>query len=177
MDIRKGIYSIEIIDNDKEIKEFWRLLDEYMIRDILPYASLGRSLTEEDKKWFFSDDYRNALLSVTKRSIDQFHLAFLKEEDIVVGFVDYGTYFSEDGKCLIAEYCILPEYRNRGLGHYFFQMIKDSELKKGAKYFVLNVSNERNKHFWEEQGFVENGYDEYGSMLMKLGIEDKREDV
>ena len=90
----------------------------------------------------------------------------MKEE--VVGFAYYGTYLSEDGKCFISEFSILPEYRNKGLGEAYFNIIKKSETERGAKFFELNVSNERNKHFWEKLGFKFDGFDEYDVMLMKL---------
>lgn len=60
----------------------------------------------------------------------------------------YCTYHSEDGKCFIIDYCILPEYRNDNLGTSFFNMVKEIEVSKGAKYFELNVSNKRNMNFW-----------------------------
>ncbi len=167
MNIEKNL-CIEIIEKEEDVKKFWQLHDEYMLRDIFPNSSLGRPLTEDEKKWFFSDEYRSVLTALTKRNIDRFHFVFFKREDTIVGFSDYGTYLSEDGKCFIVEYCILPKFRNRGLGSEFFKLIKQSETEKRAKYFALNVSNDRNRHFWEKQGFRFDGYDKYGVMLMKM---------
>ena len=143
-------------------------MDEYMVRDIFPYSSIGRILSHEDKEWFFSSEYRNALDALSKRKIDTFFFVFLKMKEAIVGFTYYGTYLSEDGKCFVSEFCILPEFRNKGLGKEYFNIIKKSEIERGAKFFELNVSNERNKHFWGKLGFKFDGFDEHDVMLMKL---------
>ncbi len=163
--------TIKILDTEEELKEFWIMMDEYMVKDILPNSSIGRVLSQEDKEWFFSSEYRNVLHALSKRDIDTFFFAFLMLKEEVVGFAYYGTYLSEDGKCFISEYCILPEYRNRGLGKEYFMILKKSVMEQGAKYFELNVSNERNKRFWESIGFRFDGFDEHNVMLMKLVVE------
>ena len=168
MDINYESLTIEILHTKDELKRFWILMDEYMVRDIFPYSSIGRVLLKEDKEWFFSSEYRNTLDALSKREIDKFFFVFLKIEEEIVGFAYYGTYLSEDGKCFISEFCILPELRNKGLGKKFFNIIKKSEIERGAKFFELNVSNERNKHFWERLGFKYDGFDEHNVMLMKL---------
>ncbi len=161
-------FVIERIETDEELQKYWKIRDEYMVRDVFPDASFGPPLTETDKEWFFSEKYRNTVTAISKRDIDRFNFVFLKMNNDIVGFADYGTYLSEDGKCFIVDFCILPEFRNKGLGGKYFTMIKLMEVEKGAKYFELNVSNDRNKHFWEMQGFMFDGYDEYGAMLMKM---------
>ncbi len=168
MDIDSQSMTIQILHTEDELKKFWVLMDEYMVRDIFPYSSIGRVLSQEDKEWFFSSDYRNALYALSKRDVDTFFFVFLKMKEEIVGFAYYGTYLSEDGKCFISEYCVVPEYRNRGLGKEYFNIIKKTETGRGAKYFELNVSNERNKGFWGKLGFNFDGYDEHNVMLMKL---------
>lgn len=163
--------TIKILDTEEELKKFWIMMDEYMVKDIFPYSSIGRVLSQEDKEWFFSSEYRNALYALSKRDIDTFYFAFLKLKEEIIGFTYYGTYLSEDGKCFLSEYCILPEYRNRGLGREYFKILKESAMEQGAKYFELNVSNERNKRFWESIGFRFDGFDEHNVMLMKLVVE------
>jgi len=170
VDIDYKSMTIKILHTEDELKKFWTMMDEYMARDIFPYSSIGRVLSQEDKEWFSSTEYRTALYALSKRDVDTFFFAFLMMKEEVVGFVYYGTYLSEDGKCFISEYCILPEYRNKGLGKEYFMIIKESEIRRGAKYFELNVSNERNKEYWEKIGFKFDGYDEHHVMLMKLSV-------
>lgn len=43
--------------------------------------------------------------------------------------------------------CIIPELRDNGYGTDIFNIIKEIEISKGAKYFELNVSNKRNMRF------------------------------
>jgi len=168
VDIDYKSISIKILHTNDELKKFWMMMGEYMLRDIFPNSSIGRVLSQEDKDWFFSSEYRNALDALSKREIDTFYFVFLKMKDEVVGFAYYGTYLSEDGKSFISEFCILPEYRNKGLGKVYFNIIKKTEIERGAKFFELNVSNDRNKRFWEKLGFEFDGFDEHNVMLMKL---------
>lgn len=60
----------------------------------------------------------------------------------------------------------MPELRDNGLGTNIFNIIKEIETSKGAKYFELNVSNKRNMKFWMKQGFYFDGIDDYG--IIKL---------
>lgn len=78
------------------------------------------------------------------------------------------TYFSEDKKCFIVDFCVLPEFRRRGFGKACFRLLKEKETKKGADYFELNISTEDNRCFWESLGFEFNGFDEYGNILYQL---------
>lgn len=57
----------------------------------------------------------------------------------------YKFYFAynEILKGVVLYYCILPGCRNGDLGTSFFNMVKEIEVSKGAKYFELNVSNKK----------------------------------
>lgn len=55
-----------------------------------------------------------------------------------------------------------------------FQEFSEKEIGQGARYFALNVSNNRNKRFWEKQGFQFDGQDEYGSILMRKDIPENK---
>ena len=61
MDINYESLTVQILHKKDELKKFWILMDEYMVRDIFPYSTIGRVLSKEDKEWFFSSEYRNAL--------------------------------------------------------------------------------------------------------------------
>ncbi len=155
------------VENDN-LQTFWNLRDEYMVRDIFEYDELGNELTEEDKEWFLSSEYRNHMHKLFKKIIDTAFPILFIEDDEIIGFCLYCTYLSEDGKCFIVDFCILPEYREKGKGTLCFQLLKNAEIKRGAKYFELNCSNRRNKRFWEMQGFKLNGVDEHGTPLMVM---------
>lgn len=158
--------EIQIVNSEEEFKLFWDMYYEYMERDIFPSDELGLELTEEDTKWFFSMEHRNYMNELFSRDMNTAYPIFFLKGNEIVGFCLYCTYHSEDGKCFIVDYCILPEFRNENLGTKFFKIIKDIEISKGAKYFELNVSNKRNMNFWLRQGFHFNGVDDFGSVVL-----------
>jgi len=158
---------IKRIKSEEELSKFWEIRDQYMLEDIIPNCELGELRSEEDKGWFFLDEYCNHMEKLFRRKQDTANPVFFIKDDNIIGFASYCTYFSEDGKCFIIDFCILSQYRNQGLGTKAFQEISEKEIKRGARYFALNVYNNRNKNFWEKQGFKFDGQDEYGSVLMR----------
>lgn len=157
----KGI-EIKIAKSEEEFKLFWDMHNEYMKRDIFPNDELGLKLTEEDKEWFSSSVYKEQMHKLFSRDTDKAYAVLFVKGMKVIGFSTYCTYHSEDGKCLIIDYCIVPEFRDNSLGTNIFNIIKETEESKGAKYFELNVSNKRNMGFWMKQGFHFDGIDDYG---------------
>ncbi|WMC93367.1 GNAT family N-acetyltransferase [Kineothrix sp. MB12-C1] len=123
-------------------------------------------LTDEDKKYFLSDDYRSALDGLCDREVDRAQRIFFEENGRQFGFCMYCVYASEDGKCFILDYCIYPEYRGKGYGKTCFLQLK--ETVKEAEYYELNLSDEKNRRFWMSLGFTYNGYDAHGSILYTL---------
>lgn len=157
----KGI-EIKIVNSGEEFKMFWDMHHEYLNKDIFPNDEIGLKVTEEEQKWFSSSEYKEDMHKLFSRDTDKaYPILFMKGID-VIGFCTYCTYHSEDGKCLIIDYCIIPELRNDCFGTNFFNLIKEIEISKGGKYFELNVSNKRNMRFWMKQGFYFDGIDEYG---------------
>ena len=165
--------EIQVVNSEEEFKLFWDMHYEYMNRDIFPNDELGLEITEKEGEWFFSSEYKEHMNKLFLRDIDKAYPILFKKEKEVVGFCMYCTYHSEDGKCFIIDYCILPEFRNDNLGTSFFNKVKEIEVSKGAKYFELNVSNKRNMNFWLKQGFNFNGIDDYGSVKLTT----KKDDV
>ncbi|NLL77560.1 MAG: GNAT family N-acetyltransferase [Clostridiales bacterium] len=145
---------------------YWKKHEEYLIRDIFPNSSIGSLLTQEDKEYFLSEKYRNTLISICNRETDPAHMIFFYKGEVQIGFCSYCVYTSEDGKCFILDFCIYPEYRTAGYGKACFDRLRKEV--RGAKYFELNLSNERNRRFWMSLGFRYNGYDENGSALYML---------
>lgn len=157
----KGI-EIRIVKSEEEFKLFWDMHHEYMNKDIFPNDEVGLKMTEEDLEWFSSSEYKEHMHKLFSRETDKaYPILFIKGMK-VTGFCTYCTYHSEDGKCFIIDYYIVPELRDNGLGTNIFNIIKEIEISKGAKYFELNVSNKRNMRFWMKQWFYFDGIDDYG---------------
>ncbi|WP_066498230.1 GNAT family N-acetyltransferase [Abyssisolibacter fermentans] len=149
----KNKLKFEYVETIEDIDYFWKKRNEYMLEDIIPNIEYGASLTKEGIEWFFSDNYKNHIMNLYKRSIDPLYIIFFYQENINVGFVDFVIYNSEDGKCFILDYCIHKGYRNNGFGKEAFELLEQEIIRKGAVYINLNVSNHRNENFWKTNGF------------------------
>lgn len=165
--MEKQIKLINIKSNG-DFEEFWKQREEYLFRDIFPNDTIGTQIDEEQRAWLLSEEYKNHVDRLSNRQIDRLHLVFFEQDGAKIGFCTYCTYFSEDGKCFIINFCIYPEFRGQGFGKQCFNALEEKQYELGAKYFELNVSNEDNKGFWNCLGFQYNGYDEYGAMLCQL---------
>ena len=155
-------YSLHFVKNEHDINQFWQLRDKYMHEDILPNATFDPA-TEEDYEWFFSPKYKENIMKAFYRKKHTLHIVFLQDSNENIGFAVYVIYHGEDGKCLIVDFCIIAEYRNKGIGAQFFQMLRKHVMTEYAVYFALNLSNENNKRFWERNGFVKAYKDEFAN--------------
>ncbi|MGB4514600.1 MAG: GNAT family N-acetyltransferase [Bacillota bacterium] len=160
--------TVREVESNEDIAEFWRYRDEYITRDIFPNDTLGKPLTKEDLDWFLSKEYKDLMMKLFHRDEDKVRFVFFERDGKKIGFCSYVTYFSEDKKCFLVDFCVLPEFRRRGFGKACFRLLKEKETKKGADYFELNISTEDNRCFWESLGFEFNGFDEYGNILYQL---------
>jgi len=160
--------TIREVESCEEIAEFWRERDEYVIRDVFLNDTLGKPLTQNDLDWFLSKEYKDHMMKVFYRDEDKAHFVFFEQNGERIGFCSYVTYFSEDNKCFIIDYCVKPGFRHKGYGKACFHALREKEMEKGAEYFELNISNEGNRSFWTSLGFEYNGFDEYGSILYQL---------
>lgn len=134
-----------------------------MREDVLPNITLGPPSTQEEVDWYFSQAYRDHLMALHARETDPMHIVFLMQEEQVVGFCNYVTYLSEDGKCFIVDYSIDKAHRGKRLGEQFFALLDAHTRAAGARYHALNLTNEGNLRFWTRMGFVPEGQDEHGS--------------
>lgn len=147
---------------EKEVAIFWEQLHTYHKRDIFPDPE------DEDREYFLNDpEYREKIEEAHNRSHDRCFYLFFSRGGQDIGFAMPVIFTSEDGKCLIMEFCVFPEFRGNGLGTECVNVLLDWAKKNGAQYAELNYGNYiRRKNFWTRVGFVENGVDEWGEPLM-----------
>jgi len=157
----KENYTLHFVKSEEEVALFWQMLYQYFNEDIFPNTI--EPVSEEDYEYFFSKKYKDAIMKLYYNESEPLYIVFLRNNDKNIGFATYKTYHSEDGKCFILEFCILKEYRNKGIGTLFFEMLRQHEKNKGAQYCVLNVTSEGSVRFWKRHGFVKMSVDEYGS--------------
>ena len=150
-----------------DIADFWAAHWDYLNRDIFPVATLGEPMDEEDHEYFRSADYRGTLERYMDRSPDTVHMLRFVREEVCIGYAQYITYKSEDNKCFILDFWLLPPFRGQGAGKACFEALCARAAADGAAYYEINVSNERSRRFWQSLGFLDDGADEWGMPLMQ----------
>ena len=159
----KNRITIREAVTEKDIRTFWEQLYAYFKRDILPDPG------DEDREYFLGSDYRNHMQMIHDRNEDRCYYLFFERDGLDIGFALPVVFTSEDGKCFVMEFCVLPEYRGSGTGRGCAEALREWTGQKGALYWELNYGgNERRRRFWKSVGFIENGADEWGDALMIL---------
>ena len=143
----------------QRIDEFWKVHYEYLISDDIIDS-------DEDKEYFQSDEYRGIIRSHMVRKQDKHHMVYFVEDGRYIGAAQYNTYQSEDGKCLILDFWVFSEYRGNGNGHRCYRALEEYTKKEGAIYYEINCEKENAHRFWLDNGFIDQGNDEYGMALM-----------
>ncbi len=95
----------------EEIAFFWEQLHAYHKRDIFPDPD------DRDREYFLDDtQYRSCIEQLHCREHDTCRYILMSRGNEDIGFALAVIYDSEDGKCFLMEFCILPEFRGFGTG-------------------------------------------------------------
>lgn len=153
---------------DEDSRFYREQIRAYMLRDILPETddALGAPNTDEDRAFFLSPEREALLDAVCQRETDRAERFLFVKDGVRIGLCMVCTSLSEDGKCFVIDFCILPEHRCQGLGKACFAALSAHETARGAAYFELNTHRLRAMRFWQSLGFLYNGYDAHGSILL-----------
>ena len=158
--MNKTIHIREAV-TPEEVERFWQELHAYHARDIFPDPA------EEDRAYFLDDSqYRAAVQRIHDREGDRCYYLLFRREGRDIGFALTALYPSEDGKCFVMEFCVLPEFRGGGTGTACARLLLDWAADRGAQYGELNAADPRRIRFWSRLGFRPNGRDEWGDTLM-----------
>lgn len=164
--------TIKELTTSEEAARFWAELHSYFQRDLFPGGGPDPE-REAELAYFLGEEYRAAIEKLHARQTDPlYYLAFVRG-GVEVGYAMPATYPSEDGKCFIMEFWVLPEHRGSGTGRACARALLDWARQRGAAYFELNADGERRRRFWASLGFVPNGADEWGRPCMLLPPEEK----
>ena len=145
---------------EKDKAKFWEELSAYFKRDLFPEDS-------EDREYFLGSEYREHMEEIHERETDKAYYTFFCRAGEDIGFAVPVIFTSEDGKCFIMEFCVLPQYRGNGTGKDCAAALMDWAYERGSEYFELNSGgHERRERFWGGLGFIQNGHDEWGEALM-----------
>lgn len=149
-----------------DIAHFWDEKDKMLLRDIVPDGDIGEPLCDEDIAYFLGGEYHSTIEKFALREHNIMRRVFFDLDGREVGFALYCVYDSEDGKCFVLEFCVYPEFRCAGIGADCFEALRRRAESEGAEYFELNTHSRRSARFWQRQGFLLNGWDEYGVILL-----------
>lgn len=149
--------SVREAEGDIGTEEFWRRLLQYFAADILPDPD------DALRARFLGREYRDQIQRVHDRPADRARYLLFVQDGRDVGLALAVVFDSEDGKCLIMEFCVYPEFWGGGLGHRCARALLDWARLNGAAYAELNYGgDERRLRFWKSLGFVSNGADQWG---------------
>lgn len=62
--------EIQVVNSEEEFNLFWNMHHEYMNRDIFPNDELGLEITEKEREWFSSSEYKKHMNKLFLRDID-----------------------------------------------------------------------------------------------------------
>lgn len=157
-----GITLREAVEPE-DVERYWDEMALYFERD------MQITPEDEDYDYFLGGQQRLDVEEIHERDKDRCSYIFFCRDGADIGFALPVIYASEDGKCLVAEFCVFPEYRGGGTGTACAKALLRWAVDNGAAYVELNNSGDaRRERFWRRLGFVPNGTDEWGNPLMIL---------
>lgn len=145
--------------NPAEERFFLQQLRAYFERDLFPDPQ------DEDRAYFLGAEYWQTLTKLHVRADDRLRQLLFSRDGVDIGFVMATIYNTEDGKCFLMEFCVLPEYRGGGTGRACARAFFDWAKENGAAYIELNAHTEQRQRFWLSVGFVPNGRDDWGDPM------------
>ena len=147
----------------EDVERFWDEVALYFERD------MQLTPEDEDYDYFLGGQQRLDVERIRERDGDRCPCLFFSRDGADIGFALPVIYASEDGRCLVAEFCVFPAYRGGGTGTACAKALLQWAEENGAAYVELNNSGDaRRERFWRRLGFVPNGTDEWGNPLMIL---------
>ena len=148
---------------EQETNFFWEQLYAYYRRDIQFQPG-----SEEEAYFLDESQYRAQIDCAHNRQHNRCYYLLLSREHQDIGFALAAYYDTEDRKCFLMEFCVLPEFRGNGTGFQCAQAFLDWTKTIGASYTELNCDTQQRRRFWSRSGFQSNGVDEWGEQLMIL---------
>lgn len=156
------------VSTPQQAADFARAQEECLVQDVFPNCDLDAPLSPEEQADLLSPERRQSLEALCQRETDPGRRCFFELDGQRVGYCFWVTFHSEDGKCFLLDFCIFPPFRCQGMGSRCFRALQAATQAQGAVYWELNTHCRRSMRFWQRQGFVFNGYDAYGVILLQL---------
>lgn len=99
-----------------------------------------------------SEGYKMDTLAVINRDSNPFNVMRIYAEEIIVGFIDYICYVDEDGKCIIGNFYIYPDFGNQGIGTECYRLA-EVQLRIAGGKFVEITPEEKAINLYVRMGY------------------------
>jgi GNAT superfamily N-acetyltransferase len=127
---------------------------ERFLSFFLPYLEEveGEEAFLQEKDEVTSENYRNQIFMLSERDISPYVTAALDLDGKRIGFAQYVVFPLEHLKSVLGNIYLLPEYRNKGYGSFFYEEIEKDLLRRGARYVDCSI-NPPAFSFYQRKGF------------------------
>ncbi len=140
------------------LDEFNLYEDKQYLSYINIFISYIKEIYFEDKNYLEllnyleSNEYKQNILTLANRKENKFYIMKIIKDNDLIGFIDYVCYLDEKGKCIIGNFYIYPEYRNKGIGLNVHNIIYNNLKKLGGKFIEI-TPNEKALSLYKKLGY------------------------
>lgn len=127
------------LKNEWEI--YFNIFEEY-IKNTYP----------DDLEEIYNLEFKTDMLSVNSREKNRFIICKILKDKEMIGFCDYVCFLNENGKCILGNFYIYEDHRNKGYGTKILNLI-EKELKKLGGTYIDVTPEEKAKNFYLRNGF------------------------
>ena len=126
--------------NRYNVEEEW----EHYLQDYREYLKTVCSLEELSQilPEIESIEYKKRILCLQNRKQNPFVICKIMKQKIQIGFCDYICYADEDGKCLIGNFFVYAEHRNKGYGSAAYEQIERELKQQNGKYIEITPAKD-----------------------------------
>ena len=89
-----------------------------------------------------SIEYNKQILCLQNRKQNPFVICKIMKQKIQIGFCDYICYADENGKCLIGNFFLYAEHRNKGYGSAVYEQIEQELKQQNGKYIDITPAKD-----------------------------------
>lgn len=160
--------EIQVVNSEEEFKLFWDMHYEYMNRDIFPNDELGLEITEKEREWFFSSEYKKhmyKLLGILARGYiyrnSNARVFGIQKENRIIEMLMVRD-INEEPECYeLQQFLIDVKYQNKGYGYKALKLILDYLYVEG-RYENVEVCVKKEDvnaiKLYKKIGFINTGY-------------------
>lgn len=139
---------LEEYDLSSEWDAYLNIYKEYLRTVIHDKKELMEILTV-----ISGEEHKNNILRINQRKDDKFFIFKILRNSCQIGFCDFVCYKNENGKGLIGNFYLYPDFRNKGYGSEAYLLLEKKLIGLGATYIDI-TPEEKAQNFYLRKGFV-----------------------